>query len=146
MSFIRRYSLHIAWLISIIATLTSLIFSNILGLIPCDLCWYQRIAMYPLVLILGIGILKNEQNVILFALPFTLIGMLISLYQIFLQKFPFINNILPCNANISCAEDQLNLFHLITIPMLSFVGFITIFSLFIVNQNYKNKFKNENFI
>lgn len=60
---IRQYSIYIAWLVSIVATLGSLYFSEIRGFVPCELCWYQRILMYPLTLILGIGTFQNDVSV-----------------------------------------------------------------------------------
>lgn len=58
----RNYTLYFAWIVSMIATLGSLFFSEILGFIPCELCWYQRIMMYPLCIILGIATFYNEKN------------------------------------------------------------------------------------
>lgn len=59
----RNYTLYMAWIVSMIATLGSLFFSEILGFIPCELCWFQRIMMYPLCIILGIATFYNEKNI-----------------------------------------------------------------------------------
>lgn len=70
----RGFLLYGAWFVSLIATLGSLYLSEIKGFIPCDLCWFQRIFMYPLVLILGIATLQNDWKVVRYALPLSVIG------------------------------------------------------------------------
>lgn len=122
---IKKYNIQISWLISLCGTVISLVFSELLKLPPCDLCWYQRIAMYPLVLILGIGMYRKDSHVNSYALPFSIIGLLISTYQIIIQAFPS-SSMHICSVGVSCTEDGLNLFGFITIPMLSFLGFLLI--------------------
>ena len=78
--------LYLSWLVSMIATLGSLYFSEIRGFIPCELCWYQRILMYPLALILGIGTFQNDSSVKRFVLPMAITGWCISLYHYFITK------------------------------------------------------------
>lgn len=134
MKIIKKYNMQISWFISLCGTIFSLIFSELLKLLPCDLCWYQRMAMYPLVLILGIGMLRKDPQVSSYAFPFTFIGLLISVYQITIQTFPS-SSMKTCSVGVSCTEDQLNLFGFITIPMLSFVGFLLITILLCLKSN-----------
>ncbi|PEB54558.1 disulfide bond formation protein B [Bacillus sp. AFS098217] len=134
MKIIKKYNIQISWLISLCGTIISLVFSELLKLPPCDLCWYQRMAMYPLVLILGIGMLRKDPLVSSYAFPFTFIGLLISVYQITIQTFPS-SSMKICSVGVSCTEDQLNLFGFITIPMLSFVGFLLITILLCLKSN-----------
>ena len=75
----QGFLLYIAWVVSLIAMFGSLYFSEMKGYIPCELCWYQRIFMYPLTLILGIGTFQNDSSVKKFVLPLSLIGGIISL-------------------------------------------------------------------
>ncbi|MGE6594280.1 disulfide bond formation protein B [Bacillus mycoides] len=125
MALIRKYHIAIAWTIATSAMLISLFFSEWMKLPLCDLCWYQRMAMYPLVLILGIGMYRKDPYVSTYAFPFACIGLLIAVYQITIQAFP-VSEIKICSVGVSCTEDYLNLFGFISIPMLSFVGFLAI--------------------
>ncbi|HDR5284143.1 TPA: disulfide bond formation protein B [Bacillus anthracis] len=120
--------------------LISLIFSEWMKLPPCDLCWYQRMAMYPLVLILGIGMYRKDSNVSIYAFPFACIGLIISVYQITIQAFPT-SEMKICSVGVSCTENYLNLFGFISIPMLSFVGFLAIIILLYINQIKRQKNK-----
>ena len=79
----QGFLLYIAWVVSLVAMFGSLYFSEIKGFIPCELCWYQRILMYPLTLILGIGTFQNDSSVKKFVLPLSLIGGSISLHALF---------------------------------------------------------------
>nr|HDR6228751.1 disulfide bond formation protein B [Bacillus cereus biovar anthracis]HDR6239349.1 disulfide bond formation protein B [Bacillus cereus biovar anthracis]HDR6251936.1 disulfide bond formation protein B [Bacillus cereus biovar anthracis] len=142
MTIIRKYHIAIAWTIATSAMLISLIFSEWMKLPPCDLCWYQRMAMYPLVLILGIGMYRKDSNVSIYAFPFAFacIGLIISVYQITIQAFPT-SEMKICSVGVSCTENYLNLFGFISIPMLSFVGFLAIIILLYINQIKRQKNK-----
>lgn len=87
-SSVNNILLYLAWLVAVIATLGSLYFSEIKGFIPCGMCWYQRIAMYPLAVFLGIAAFYNDYRVRKYVLPITMIGSLISLYHYSMQKCP----------------------------------------------------------
>ncbi|GAJ40946.1 disulfide formation protein [Parageobacillus caldoxylosilyticus NBRC 107762] len=88
-----------AWVISLIATLGSLYFSEILKFIPCDLCWFQRIFMYPQVVLLGIAVIRKEYGIARYSLALSVIGGTISLYHYLLQKVPFFQS-----HSISCGR------------------------------------------
>ncbi|PFV84057.1 disulfide oxidoreductase [Bacillus thuringiensis] len=138
MSIIQKYHIVIAWTIATSAMLISLIFSEWMKLPPCDLCWYQRMAMYPLVLILGIGMYRKDPNVSIYAYPFACIGLIISVYQITIQAFPT-SEMKICLVGVSCTEDYLNLFGFISIPMLSFVEFLAIIILLYIKPDKETK-------
>lgn len=125
----RNYTLYMAWIVSMIATLGSLFFSEILGFIPCELCWYQRIMMYPLCIILGIATFYNEKNMRKYVLPISVIGGSISLYHYAIQKFPSVSEINPCVQGVPCNVDYINWLGFITIPFLALIAFsfITLF-------------------
>ncbi|MEI5915334.1 disulfide bond formation protein B [Bacillus cereus group sp. Bce005] len=137
MSIIRKYQIAIAWMIATSAMLISLFFSEWMKLPPCDLCWYQRMAMYPLVLILGIGMYRKDPHVSTYAFPFACIALLIAVYQITIQAFPT-SEMKICSVGVSCTENYLNLFGFISIPMLSFVGFLAIIIL-LYAKGHKDK-------
>ena len=138
MSIIRNYQIAIAWMIATSAMLISLFFSEWMNLPPCDLCWYQRMAMYPLVLILGIGMYRKDPHVSTYAFPFACIGLLVAVYQITIQAFPT-SELKMCSVGVSCTEDYLNLFGFISIPMLSFVGFLAIIMLLYIKPDRETK-------
>ncbi|PEW07815.1 disulfide bond formation protein B [Bacillus cereus] len=138
MSIIRKYHIAIAWMIATSAMLISLVFREWMKLPPCDLCWYQRMAMYPLVLILGIGMYRKDPYVSTYAFPFACIGLLIAIYQITIQVFPT-NEMKICSVGVSCTEDYLNMFGFISIPMLSFIGFLAIIILLYIKPDRETK-------
>ncbi|MCH4568359.1 disulfide oxidoreductase [Bacillus sp. ES1-5] len=138
MEWIRKYHIAFAWTIATSAMLISLFFSEWMKLPPCDLCWYQRMAMYPLVLILGIGMYRRDPHVSTYAFPFACMGLMLSVYQITIQAFP-ISEMKTCSVGVSCTEDYLNLFGFISIPMLSFIGFLAIIILLYIESDRETK-------
>jgi len=117
----RHIALFAAW----VATCGSLFFSEVLGWRPCALCWYQRILMYPLAMLLAIGIIRRDRGLHLYVLPFSIAGMCISLYHYLLIKtdwFP------PpaCAVDVPCTVDYLNWFGFINIPFLALAAFLII--------------------
>lgn len=134
---IRQYFLYFAWVVSVAATLGSLYFSEIRGFIPCELCWYQRILMYPLALILGIGTFQNDISVKKFVLPMAIIGWCISLFHYLQQKVPGFAAIKPCTKGVPCSAEYINWLGFITIPFLALIAFsiIIVLMLLLKSQN-----------
>jgi disulfide bond formation protein DsbB len=121
--------LFVAWAFSVIATLGSLYLSEVLGFVPCSLCWYQRIFMYPLTFILGIASAKDRPDALIYALPLAIVGGGVSAYHILLQEMPHDSFVASCGPT-SCAEDVLDAFGFLTVPMLAFAAFaLIVFSL-----------------
>ncbi|MGP4108918.1 disulfide oxidoreductase [Virgibacillus sp. L01] len=118
--------LYLAWLVSVVATLGSLYFSEIRGFVPCELCWYQRILMYPLALILGIGTFQNDLTVKKYVLPLSIIGWFISLFHYLEQKVPGFAKIKPCADGVPCSAEYTNWFGFATIPLLALTAFMLI--------------------
>lgn len=119
-------SLYLAWAGSLLATLGSLAFSELMKLPPCVLCWYQRSMMYPLVIILAVGIFKKDKNVLAYSVPLVIIGWLVAVYHNLLYYKILPEAIAPCQAGISCTTKQIEWLGFITIPLLSFLGFTAI--------------------
>ena len=117
---------YISLVLSVFSTAGSLIFSEILKFPPCVLCWYQRICMYPLVVILAIGIWKKDKNLPYFVLPLSVIGLLISAYHNLLYYKIIPESTAPCVLGISCTTKFIEWFGFITIPLLSFASFALI--------------------
>jgi disulfide bond formation protein DsbB len=113
----------LAWAQALVATLGSLYFSEVMALPPCVLCWYQRIAMYPLVVILAVGILLREPRLRLYALPLSLAGLAISIYHNLLYYGVIPESIQPCTTGVSCTTRQIEWLGFITIPLLALVAF-----------------------
>lgn len=133
--------LRLAWVITLIATLGSLFYSDIAGFTPCTLCWYQRIFMYPQVILLGIALLKKDRSIIKYSLVLSGIGALIATYHYFLQTTKI--EIIPCSAvgySVSCTKTFVLRFGYITIPMMSLTAFVLVFLL----MYYYKKFKKPN--
>ena len=119
-------SLLLAWIAAIIATLGSLYFSEVQHFIPCTLCWYQRIFMYPLAVILGIAVYRNDDGIYKYVLPLSIIGMIISGYHTVLQKIPYLQQFEMCTTGVPCSKDYLNWLGFITIPLMAFIAFTII--------------------
>lgn len=126
MNFIKKNLLQIALFQATIATLGSLIFSEILKFPPCILCWYQRIFMYPLVIILAVGIWKKDKNLPYFVLPLSIIGLFISAYHNLLYYKIIPESAAPCTLGISCTTKFIEWFGFVTIPLLSLGAFVSI--------------------
>lgn len=122
----RSWMQYVAWAQALIATMGSLFLSEVMLLPPCVLCWYQRILMYPLVVIIGVGILRRDSSWVYTALPLSILGWGIALYHSLLQWKILPENVAPCQAGISCTTLQINLLGFITIPFMSLVAFSVI--------------------
>ena len=113
----------LAWTMALVASVGSLFFSEIMQLPPCVLCWYQRIAMYPLVIIIGVGIISKDGRLKSYALPLSVIGLAIAVYHNLLYYGIIPESITPCQQGISCTSRQIEWFGFITIPLLSLTAF-----------------------
>lgn len=129
--YIKKYSIYAAWATALIATAGSLYFSEISHFPPCVLCWYQRIFMYPLVIIIAVGILEKNKNVYRYVLPMTAIGWTISVFHNLLYYKIIPESAAPCYTGVSCTTKFIEWFGFITIPFLSFIAF-TIVALLMV--------------
>ena len=118
------YGVYIAWTITLAATFGSLYFSEIMNLPPCILCWYQRICMYPQLVILTVGILIQDKKSYLYAFPLSIIGLAISAYHMLLYYNVITESLSPCVAGISCTTRFFEWFGFITIPSLSFMALL----------------------
>ncbi|HLR41991.1 MAG TPA: disulfide oxidoreductase [Pseudogracilibacillus sp.] len=126
----------LAWAMALIATLGSLFYSEFMGYVPCQLCWIQRIFMYPLVVIYGTALLRRQIDIALPGLILSGIGLCISIYHYGLQKLPFMQSAGNMCTDVPCNLQYVNYFGFITIPFLAGSAFIVIFlsHLFILRQ------------
>jgi disulfide bond formation protein DsbB len=132
------YLPYFAWTIALVSMVGSLFFSEVMNLPPCVLCWYQRIAMYPLVLIIGIGIISRDGRMKNYALPLCLIGLAVSIYHNLLYYGLIPDSLTPCQEGVSCTSRQIEWLGFITIPLLALSAFIlTAFCLIIYKPKEK---------
>ena len=115
--------IFICWIVASVSTLGSLFFSEIMDFPPCALCWYQRIFMFPLVLILLAGLFPFDKNIIRYALPLALTGWCFAFYHYLLYSGFIPESLQPCSQGVSCSETYIDLFGFLTIPMLSLISF-----------------------
>ena len=127
--------IFICWLLATTGTLGSLFFSEVMGLKPCVLCWYQRIFMYPLVVIFLVGLFPLDRSVFRYAFPVALIGLGFAIYHYLLYSGYIPENLQPCSKDASCAEINLELFGFITIPMMSILSYAAIIVLLLIFRN-----------
>lgn len=123
---IKQNILYIAFIQALFAMVGSLFFSEILKFPPCVLCWYQRIAMYPLVPIIAIGILKKDKLLPYYVLPLSLVGLAIAFYHNLLYYNLIPESQAPCLLGVSCTTKFIEFLGFMTIPFLSFVSFAII--------------------
>jgi disulfide bond formation protein DsbB len=137
----RENILFIAWAASVLAMFGSLYFSEIRKYEPCDLCWYQRILMYPLALLLGLAIYKKDYRFTFYSLWMSAIGIVISAYHYSLQKLTFMAEAAPACGRVPCTGEYINWLGFITIPFLALTAFAIIFicSIIILKRNKEEK-------
>ncbi len=123
----RASPLYVAWVVALIATLGSLFFSEVMKLPPCSLCWYQRIFMYPLAIIIPLGILMRDDRAAAYIVALAVPGLLVSIYHNLLYYHVIPESLAPCMQGISCTTRQIEWFGFVTIPLLSLLAFIFIF-------------------
>jgi disulfide bond formation protein DsbB len=120
------YAGYVVFGVALSATLGSLVMSEVFHLPPCLLCWYQRIFMYPLVVILGVAILRRDGSWPLTTIILAGIGWLIALYHTLLQWSILPSTLAPCTIGESCLTLQINWLGFITIPFMSLMAFTVI--------------------
>jgi disulfide bond formation protein DsbB len=134
------YLVFAAWIVSAVATAGSLFFSEVMLYPPCILCWYQRICMYPLVIILLCGLFPVDKHVVRFSLPLAISGLGIAAYHNLLYYNILPESAAPCRAGISCTTVQIQWLGFITIPFLSLLAFTLITSLlFLARRKFSHE-------
>jgi len=119
------------WLLATISALGALFFSEVMELPPCTLCWYQRIFMFPLVILLPLGLFPFDPRVVRYALPLAAIGWAISVFQVLLVWGVIPESIQPCTKGVPCSEVQIEWLGFVNIPFLSFLAFTTMVALLV---------------
>jgi disulfide bond formation protein DsbB len=121
--------IFLAWLVAAVSVLGALFLGEVMHLPTCVLCWYQRIFMFPLALILALGLFPVDARVVRYALPLAVIGWLVALFHQLLVLGIIPEQIKPCRQGIPCSEKVIEWFGFLTIPLLSLAAFSTIIAL-----------------
>jgi hypothetical protein len=113
-----------AFAVAGVATVASLYYSEYVGFIPCEYCWYQRIAMYPLAVLLGVAVVTRVRVATRYIVPIAVIGLGLSIYHYQMQLFP--NQVNTCSGGVSCAGRYVEEYGFVSIPFMAGAGFLTI--------------------
>ena len=128
--------LFVCWLSVTGATLGSLFFSEVMELPPCSLCWYQRIFMFPLAIVLLVGLFPFDAKVVRYALPLAVGGWAVALYHTLLHLGIIPKNVAPCQQGVSCSDAYLDLLGFVSIPMLSLLAFSAVVSILVILKRW----------
>lgn len=124
---LRADMLRLAFSVAAVSTAASLWFSEVGDFVPCQLCWFQRIAMYPLVVVLGVATWRSDPDPRWRVLPFSVVGLLVSAYHYQLQLFPEQGS--SCDVAAPCTQRWVEEFGFVSIPFMAFCGFAAVTAL-----------------
>ncbi len=124
--------LWLAWIVALVATLGSIFLSEVSHFVPCRLCWFQRIAMYPLVIVLLVSALRKDVRAAFwYSFLFPLIGAGVSIYHLYIEANPEKESA-GCRIGAPCSTKWIEEFGYITIPVLALTAFAAIFALLLM--------------
>lgn len=130
--FVNKYILNLLFITSFSALVISLFYSNIVGFPPCELCWIQRIFMYPQAIITFMAIIKKDRNIIDYLLPLSILGVIVSFYQSLVQ-WGFGTGLLGCTSvGGECARVYVLEYGYITIPFMAFTSFVYLLAVSVI--------------
>ncbi|MFZ3174149.1 MAG: disulfide bond formation protein B [Thiobacillus sp.] len=124
----------IAWMVATVSTLGALFLGEVMGYTPCVLCWYQRIGMFPLVLILAAGLFPFDRGVVRYALPLALAGWLLAVFHWAVASGLVPESATPCSQGVPCSVEQISWFGFLTLPLLSVLAFSAIIALLLMTH------------
>jgi disulfide bond formation protein DsbB len=127
-----------AWLVATASTLGALFLSEVMGVAPCPLCWYQRVFMFPLVFVLACGLFPLDRRVLRYATPLVVVGWLVALFHLLLTRGYIPETMTPCSQGIPCSRIEVEWFGFVTIPLLSLLSFSAI-GLALAAYHYKTR-------
>lgn len=139
-AFFRARGILLAFLVALGSVAGSLFFSEIAQYEPCRLCWYQRIFMYPQVVLLGLALWRREKNIVPYSLALAVMGALIAAYHNYIQFTTDAFKPCPVGGLVSCVEKYFTEFGYITIPVMALTGFLLMIG-FLTFTIYEKKVK-----
>ena len=119
-------SVVFAWIVATVTTLGSLYYSEHAGFVPCELCWYQRIVMYPLVIVLGVAALRRDRAIWITTLVFVAIGAPLSLYHWLVERVPAFEESSSCSAITPCSAPWFEKLGFVTLAWMAMSSFLLI--------------------
>lgn len=128
---LERWAVPAAAIVAALATVGSLYFSEVAHFVPCALCWFQRIAMYPLVLLLGIAAFRRDVGIRVYAIPLAAVGAVISVYHLLLE-WRIVEVTLVCSVDVPCSSVLFRQFGFISLPFLALTAFLLIIALLLI--------------
>lgn len=126
--------LFVAWIIALAATLGALFIGEIMGQTPCNLCWHQRVFMFPLAVILAVASFRGDPGVWRYALPVAVLGWLVAAFHTLLYIGVISEAIKPCTQGVSCSGADMTIFGGLPLPFLSLAAFTGIAILLVLAQ------------
>lgn len=134
-----RWSLPLAFAVAAVAASGSLYLSLVAGFKPCDLCWYQRIFMYPQVILLGLALLKREERIVDYCLALLGVGTVISLYHNYIAYQAITATFCSAVGEVSCTQQYIVEYGYVTIPVMALTAFLVIISLLLLRKYKKSE-------
>ncbi len=120
--------LQLGFAVALTCLLGSLYLSEVAHFPPCELCWFQRIAMYPLTLIMGVALWRRDTKVAYYTVPIAAVGFCISVYHYLVERFP--DDVgFACNTEVPCSTVWVWKFHFLSIPAMAGIGFLLVSTL-----------------
>jgi disulfide bond formation protein DsbB len=126
---------YAAWVTAMVATLGSVFFGEVMQLPSCTLCWYQRICLFPLTVILAVGIVLRDTRLTHYALPLVLAGLALAAYHNLIYYGIVSEELSPCTHGVPCSTRQIEWMGFVTIPLMAFFGFLSILICLLVHRH-----------
>lgn len=131
--------LFAAWVVAAGSTLGALFFSEVMGIPPCVLCWYQRICMFPLAVLLPLGLFPFDPKIVRYTLPLAAIGAAVALFHVLLVHGVIPERITPCTQGVPCGQNPIEWFGFLGIPHLALGAFVIIIALLVIARSRTTK-------
>ncbi len=122
-----------------VATAGSLYYSEVAHFVPCELCWYQRICVYPLVAILAVGVARRDTATWMFAAPFVVVGVPLGIYHWLVERVPAIADTTACSAAAPCAIPYFEELGFVTLAFMSMSALLLVGALLWVGRVYDHE-------
>lgn len=132
---------YLAWTLALVAMLGSVFFGEVMKLPPCTLCWYQRICLFPLTVVLAVGIVLRDGRLVAYGAPLVLAGLGISIYHNLIYFGVIPEALSPCTDGVSCSTRQIEWLGFLTIPLMSLGAFVSIGASLVLHQREQREQK-----
>lgn len=124
----------LALVVAAVTTLGSLYYSEVVGYIPCDLCWYQRVLMYPLAVVLAVGVIRRDRAVLWYSAPFVVIGAPLALYHWLVERVPSLAEGSSCAVFVPCSVPYFEELGYVTLAFMDLSAFLLIGALLLLGR------------